>query len=116
MLSPTEKEKTLMFLALMQAVYEMADDVDFTAKPFNKPIIRERTWDLTRTLNKQISKILPMNELSEEWDRAVTQHIDASERMVQFFIIGLKLQKLDTIKVQGFDTQLNILLKTYGVE
>jgi hypothetical protein len=116
MLTPTEKEKTLMFLALMQAVYEMADDVDFTAKPFNKPIIRERTWELTHTLNKQISKILPMNELSEEWDRAVTQHIDASERMVQFFIIGLKLQKLDPVKVQGFDTQLNILLKTYGVE
>ena len=87
MLTPTEKEKTLMFLALMQAVYEMADDVDFTAKPFDKPIIRERTWELTRTLNKQISKILPMNEMSEEWDRAVAQHIEAAERMVQFFTV-----------------------------
>jgi hypothetical protein len=54
--------------------------------------------------------------MSKEWDRAVAQHIDASEQMVQFFIIGLKLQKLDPVKVQGFDTQLNILLKTYGVE
>jgi hypothetical protein len=116
MLTPTEKEKTLMFLALMQVVYEMADDVDFTAKPFNKPIIRERTWELTHSLNKQISKILPMNEMSEEWDRAVEQHTNAAERMVQFFTIGLRLQKLDNIKIQGFDTQLNILLKTYGIE
>jgi hypothetical protein len=116
MLTPTEKEKTLMFLALMQVVYEMADDIDFNAKPFNKPIIRERTWELTHSLNKQISKILPMNEMSEEWDRAVEQHTDAAERMVQFFTIGLRLQKLDNIKIQGFDTQLNILLKTYGIE
>ena len=116
MLTPTEKEKTLIFLALMQAVYEMADDVDFTAKPFNKPIIRERTWELIRTLNKHISKILPMSEVSEEWDRAVEQHNEAAERMVQFFAIGLKLQKLDSVKVEGFDTQLNILLKTYGIE
>jgi hypothetical protein len=36
--------------------------------------------------------------------------------MKEFFKIGLKLQELDSIKAEGFDTQLNILLKTYGIE
>lgn len=106
-----------MFLALLQVTYEMADDIDFRAKPFDKPIIKERTWELTRTLNKQISKILPMEDCTKpDWDNAVEQHIDAAERMKEFFKIGLKLQELDPLKVQGFDTQLNILLKTYGVD
>jgi len=116
MLAQTEKENTLMFLALLQATYEMADDIDFRAKPFDKPIIRERTWELTRTLNKQISKILPMEDCTKpDWDNAVEQHVEAAERMKEFFRIGLKLQYLDPIKSQGFDTQLNILLKTYGI-
>lgn len=117
MLNKTEKENTLMFLALLQATYEMADDIDFKAKPFDKPIIKERTWDLTRTLNKQISKILPMEDCTKpDWDNAVEQHIDAADRMKEFFKIGLKLQELDELKVKGFDTQLNILLKTYGID
>jgi hypothetical protein len=117
MLSKTEKEKTLTFLALLQATYEMADDLDFRARPFDKPIIKERTWELTRTINKQISKILPMEDCDKpDWDNAVSQHVDAAERMMEFFRIGLRLQELDPIKVQGFDTQLNILLKTYGIE
>jgi len=116
MLTQTEKENTLMFLALLQVTYEMADDINFTAKPFNKPVIRERTWELLRTLNKHISKILPMEDCTKpDWDKAVEQHIEASERMKEFFRIGLKLQYLDPIKSQGFDTQLNILLKTYGI-
>lgn len=117
MVSQSEKENTLMFLALLQVTYEMADDIDFRAKPFDKPIIKERTWELTRTLNKQISKILPMEDCNKpDWDNAVEQHVDAAERMKEFFKIGLKLQELDPLKVQGFDTQLNILLKTYGVD
>lgn len=117
MVSQSEKENTLMFLALLQVTYEMADDIDFRAKPFDKPIIKERTWELTRTLNKQISKILPMEDCDKpDWDNAVEQHVDAAERMKDFFKIGLKLQELDPLKVQGFDTQLNILLKTYGVD
>lgn len=117
MVSQSEKENTLMFLALLQVTYEMADDIDFRAKPFDKPIIKERTWELTRTLNKQISKILPMEDCDKpDWDNAVEQHVEAAERMKEFFKIGLKLQQLDPLKVQGFDTQLNILLKTYGIE
>lgn len=117
MVSQSEKENTLMFLALLQVTYEMADDIDFRAKPFDKPIIKERTWELTRTLNKQISKILPMEDCDKlDWDNAVEQHVEAAERMKEFFKIGLKLQQLDPLKVQGFDTQLNILLKTYGVD
>lgn len=117
MLTKTEKENSLMFLALLQTVYEMADDLDFKAKPFDKPIIKERTWELTRTINKQISKILPMEDCDKpDWDNAVDQHIEAAERMKEFFKVGLKLQELDPVKAEGFDTQLNILLKTYGID
>jgi len=117
MLTKTEKENALMFLALLQTTYEMADDLDFKSKPFDKPIIKERTWELIRTINKQISKILPMEDCDKpDWEKAVDQHVEAAERMKEFFRIGLKLQELDPIKVQGFDTQLNILLKTYGIE
>lgn len=116
MLTPTEKENCLMFLALLQVTYEMSDDIDFKGKIFDKPIIRERTWQLMHSLNKQISKILPMEDCTKPyWDNAVEQHVDAAERMKQFFRIGLKLQEIDPIKSQGFDTQLNILLKTYGI-
>ncbi|KAF2379493.1 hypothetical protein BSN82_17080, partial [Acinetobacter baylyi] len=65
----------------------------------------------------QISKILPMEDCDKpDWDKAVDQHVEAADRMKEFFKIGLKLQELDHVKVQGFDTQLNILLKTYGIE
>lgn len=116
MLTQTDKENLLVFLALLQVTYEMADDIDFRVKPFDKPIIRERTWQLMHSLNKQISKILPMEDCTKPyWDNAVEQHVDAAERMKQFFRIGLKLEYLEPIKSQGFDTQLNILLKTYGI-
>ena len=46
-MTTTEKEKALTFLALMQATYELATDIDFEAKPFNKPIVKERVWDLS---------------------------------------------------------------------
>jgi hypothetical protein len=109
-MTTTEKENALTFLALMQATYELATDIDFDAKPFDRPIIKERVWDLTRTINKQIDRVLPLSDCTkEDWDRA-------AERMLEFFKVGLKLQQLDEVKAQGFDTQLNILLKTYGVD
>lgn len=116
-MTTTEKEKALTFLALMQATYELATDIDFEAKLFNKPIVKERVWDLTRTINKQIDRVLPLSDCTkEDWDRAAEQHVEAAERMLEFFKVGLKIQELDEVKAQGFDTQLNILLKTYGID
>lgn len=104
-----------MFLSLMQVLYEMADDADLSLKPFNKGIIKERVWSLTNSLNKEISKVF-RGKPDEEWDRAVDQHTHGADRMKIFYRIGLRLAKLDEIKLQGFDTQLTILLKTYGIE
>ena len=115
-MSEKEKEKALTFLALMQTTYELATDIDFESKMFERPIIKQRIWDLTHAINKQINRVLPMEDCTQQdWDNAAQQHIEAAERMLEFFKVGLMLQQLDPIKVQGFDTQLNILLKNYGI-
>lgn len=115
MLTETEQEKAMMFLSLMQVLYEMADDADLNVRPFNKGIVKERVWSLTNSLNKEIAKVFN-GKPDEDWDRAVEQHTHGAERMLLFYKIGMRLVKLDPIKLQGFDTQLTILLKTYGIE
>lgn len=110
-----EQQNALMYLSLMQVIYELSEDIDFSARPFNRPIVKERVFELRHSLNKEIKKVFA-GKVDESWDRAVNQHTDASERMIDFFKIGLEIAKLNNIKAQGFDTQLNILLKTYGIE
>ena len=113
-MTPTEQQNALMYLSLMQVIYEMSEDADFSARPFNKPIVKQRIFDLTHSLNKEIKKIFA-GETTDSWSRAVDQHTDASQRMIEFFRIGLEITKLDEIKIQGFDTQLNLLIKSYGI-
>lgn len=115
MLTEEEKDQTMTFLSLMQVLYEMSDDADLSLRPFNKPIVKERVRALSYSLNKEISKMFKGNP-DEDWDKSVEQHTHGADRMLLFYKIGLKLSKLNDIKIQGFDTQLTILLKTYGIE
>lgn len=36
--------------------------------------------------------------------------------MLKFFKLGIKMSEMDEIKHQGLNTQLNLLLKSYGVD
>lgn len=120
-----KEEKMLKYIALMQVLYEMSDDIDLTDSIFNTKIIKDRCFDLMHSCKKQIWKMYRGKKdgvwqvddfvREEDWDKVVQQHSDASAQMIKFFDIGLSLAKLDDVKSQGFNTQLNILLKTYGI-
>lgn len=111
----------------MQALYELSDDLDLKDSIFNTKIIKDRVFDLQNSLKKQIWRIYkdPKKDgiwkvddmiRPEEWDRAVAQHNDIVQQMMLFFDIGMQMQELDEIKVQGFNTQLTILMKNYGIK
>ena len=46
----------------------------------------------------------------------VDQHIMAGDVMLKFFKLGLKMADMDNVRHQGLNTQLNILLKSYGLD
>lgn len=122
-----EKEhKILKYVTLMQVLYEMSDDLDIKESIFNTKIINDRIFDLKHSLKKQIWRLYKGKKdgvwkvddyiRPEDWDKAVLQHAEAAELMISFFEVGLQLEKLDRIKIEGFSTQLNILLKSYGID
>jgi hypothetical protein len=122
-----KESKILKYVALMQALYELSDDLDLKDSIFNTKIIKDRVFDLQNSLKKQIWRIYkdPKKDgiwkvddmiRPEEWDRAVAQHNDIVQQMMLFFDIGMQMQELDEIKVQGFNTQLTILMKNYGIK
>jgi hypothetical protein len=122
----SDTQKRLKFIALMQLLYEMADDDVFKGAPFNTRIVRDRCNDLQRSLKKEIWRIyhdgkdgiwkVDDYQRSEDWDRAMLQHAEAAQQMSKFFDVGVALTNLDSIKAEGFSTQLTILIKTYGIE
>jgi hypothetical protein len=110
-----EQEKILTYLSLMQVLYELSDEIDSTKCIFSVKVVKERVRALTYSLNKEIAKVF-QGKVDEEWDRAANQHNEGADLMREFYRIGMQVAKLDSIKAQGFDTQLTILLKNYGIE
>ena len=108
-------DKALKYLALCQALINVIDE-EWKGNQLNKQKVKSITNQLVNELEKVISKLIPSNDFSEEALNVTEQFVDASNAMIQFYDLGVQLARLDDVKCQGFTTQLNILLKSYGLD
>lgn len=122
----TNNQKVVKYLTLIQLVYEMSDDQVIKDTYFNTKVISQRCTDLMLSIKKQIWRVYRGNKdgiwkvddfkREEDFDLAVEQHYEAVQQMNKLFDIGLQISELDDVKVQGFQSQLTLLLKYYGIE
>lgn len=117
----------LKYIALMQVLYELSDDLDLKDSIFNTKIIKDRVFDLQNSLKKQIWRLYRDSKKDgvwkvddfvrpEYWDHAVAQHSDAAQLMINFFEVGVQMTEMDRVRAEGLQTQMTILLKSYGIE
>lgn len=104
-------DKTMVtYVGLINALIDVIEN-DFSKSIFNKQSIKFKTNNLLAEFKKIESDLFPPGDHGE----ASTQYIDAGTIMLKFFKIGLEMASMDQVKSEGLQTQINILLKNYGI-
>jgi hypothetical protein len=106
----TEKETFVIYAGLTNALIDHIEN-DFYQSIYNKQSLKFKSKNLLNELLALTDKIYA-NCTEEE---VVDQHVMAGDLMLKFFKLGLKMTDMDDIKHEGLNTQLNILLKSYGL-
>jgi hypothetical protein len=109
-----DKDKALTYFTMCQAMIHIIEE-DWRGNPANKQRVKSITNQQLVELEKVVEILLPKGDYTEEGMRATEQFIDASEAMIYFYKIGIQMARLDDTKRETLNTQLNILLKSYGV-
>lgn len=104
-------DKTMVtYVGLINALIDVMEN-DFSKSIFNKQQLKFKTNNLLQEFKKIEEQLFPPGDHGE----ASTQYIDAGTIMLKFFKLGMEMSNMDDIKHQGLNTQLNILLKNYGI-
>lgn len=104
-------DKTMVtYVGLINALIDVMEN-DFSKSIFNKQQLKFKTNNLLQEFKKIEEQLFPPGDHGE----ASTQYIDAGTIMLKFFKLGLEMSNMDDIKHHGLNTQLNILLKNYGI-
>jgi hypothetical protein len=114
-LTVKDKDKALMYFSLCQALIQVIED-DWRGNPANKQKIKQITNQQLAELQKVIEILLPKGETSVEGMTAVEQFTDATESMLNFYKLGVKMSRIDEVRREGLSIQMNILLKNYGID
>jgi hypothetical protein len=114
-LSLADQDKALMYFSLCQALIQVIED-DWIGNPANKQRVKSITNQQLVELQKVIEILLPPGDHSESGMSVTEQFTDATEAMLNFYQLGVKLSRLDEIKREGLTIQMNILLKNYGID
>jgi hypothetical protein len=72
---------------------------------------------LLRELEKAMVVLFP-KDLQDQRDAGdvIDTFINATDAMESFFVLGMAMDELDVVKKQGLNTQINILLQSYGID
>lgn len=104
-------DKTMItYVGLINALIDVMEN-DFSKSIFNKQQLKFKTNNLLQEFKKIEEQLFPPGDHGE----ASTQYIDAGTIMLKFFKLGIILSEMDKVKQDGLTTQMNILLKNYGV-
>lgn len=107
-----ENQTILIYCGLVNALIDHIDG-DFRKSPFNKQNIKYLSNNLLNELLKIEAKIYDSeDEISTE---VTEQYISAGKLMLDFFLLGIEMSNMDKVKQEGLNTQLNILLQSYGI-
>lgn len=104
-------DKTMVtYVGLINALIDVMEN-DFSKSVFNKQQLKFKTNNLLQEFKKIEDQLFPPGDHGQ----ASSQYIDAGTIMLKFFKLGLQMSEMDDVKHQGLNTQLNILLKNYGI-
>jgi hypothetical protein len=107
----TERETFVIYAGLTNALVDHIEN-DFRKSIYNKQSLKFKSQNLLDELVGITDKLYREGADSEVLD----QHIMAGDIMLKFFKLGLKMADMDEIRHEGLNTQLNILLKSYGLD
>ena len=109
-----DKDKVLMYFSLCQALIQVIED-EWRGNPANRQKIKQITNQQITELQKVIEILLPPGDHSEFGMSVTEQFIEATEAMLNFYRLGVQISRLDQVKSETLNTQLAVLLKSYGI-
>ena len=105
-----EKETIIIYAGLINALIDHIE-ADFRPSIFNRQSLKMKSKSVLDELLKLEQEIYKGDPTGEVTD----QYLDAGKLMLLFFRLGMEMTEMSETKSEGLNTQLNILLKNYGV-
>lgn len=116
MKATTDKIKLLTFFALCQNMLDFIDG-SWHGHPANKQAVKMVTKQMIRELEKTMNVLFPNNKNDDpDLPDALDTFQNACTAMEAFFMLGMEMDQMDQLKKDSLNTQINILLKSYGID
>jgi hypothetical protein len=111
-----DKIRLLTFFALCQNMLDFIDG-SWHGHPANKQAVKMVTKQMVRELEKTMAVLFPPNRNDDpELPDALDTFQNACTAMESFFMLGMEMDQMDQTKKDSLNTQINILLKSYGID
>jgi hypothetical protein len=111
-----DKIRLLTFFALCQNMLDFIDG-SWHGHPANKQAVKMVTKQMVRELEKTMAVLFPANRNDDtELPDALDTFQNACTAMESFFMLGMEMDVMDQTKKDSLNTQINILLKSYGID
>jgi hypothetical protein len=111
-----DKIRLLTFFALCQNMLDFIDG-SWHGHPANKQAVKMITKQMIRELEKTMAVLFPQNRNDDpELPDALDTFQNACTAMEAFFMLGMEMDQMDDTKKDSLNTQINILLKSYGID
>lgn len=111
-----DKIRLLTFFALCQNMLDFIDG-SWNGHPANKQAVKMITKQMIRELEKTMAVLFPHNRNDDpELPDALDTFQNACTAMESFFMLGMEMDVMDQTKKDSLNTQINILLKSYGID
>jgi hypothetical protein len=111
-----DKIRLLTFFALCQNMLDFIDG-SWQGHPANKQAVKMVTKQMVRELEKTMAVLFPPNRNDDpELPDALDTFQNACTAMESFFMLGMEMDQMDPTRKDSLNTQINILLKSYGID
>lgn len=106
-----EVETAMIYLGLLNCLIDHIES-DFRKSMFNKQSLKNKSNLVLEELLKLESHLYRNNP-----DESVSDdYFEAGKNMLEFFKLGIRMTNLEEAKAQSLNTELNTLLKKYGLD
>lgn len=111
-----DKIRLLTFFALCQNMLDFIDG-SWQGHPANRQAVKMATKQMIRELEKTMSVLFPSNRNEDpELPDALDTFQNACTAMESFFMLGMEMDQMDPTRKDSLNNQINILLKSYGID
>lgn len=111
-----DKIRLLTFFALCQNMLDFIDG-SWQGHPANRQAVKMATKQMIRELEKTMAVLFPNNRNDDpELPDALDTFQNACTAMESFFMLGMEMDQMDPTRKDSLNTQVNILLKSYGID